>query len=199
MSTFTLVCGSASKSTQLRRQELCHGHRLKSSNSTRSVCGVGPADSTGKSLVRCWPGGMRSVRACGLGNRARLGVVGSWRSFSSVASEFEAKEPNRCRGFLSKTGRILIEQDARLAKRIGRGDNSLRLHKNDWAIGGQYLGRDHLGVERRSEVVYRRPVGIIVDIKALRLEGLVSVESIDVTDVGIERLQQLFPDEDFDS
>jgi hypothetical protein len=47
--------------------------------------------------------------------------------------------------------------------------------------------------------VYRRPVGIIVDIKALRLEGLVSVESIDVTDVGIERLQQLFPDEDFDS
>jgi|GEM_PF-2170272 hypothetical protein len=142
---------------------------------------------------------MRSVRACGLGNRARLGVVGSWRSFSSVASEFEAKEPNRCRGFLSKTGRILIEQDARLAKRIGRGDNSLRLNKNDWAIGGQYLGRDHLGLERRSEVVYRRPVGIIVDIKALRLEGLVSVESIDVTDVGIERLQQLFPDEDFDS
>ena len=96
-------------------------------------------------------------------------------------------------------GRILIEQDARLAKRIGRGDNSLRLNKNDWAIGGQYLGRDHLGLERRSEVVYRRPVGIIVDIKALRLEGLVSVESIDVTDVGIERLQQLFPDEDFDS
>lgn len=123
------------------------------------------------------------MRACGLGNRARLGVVGSWRSFSSVASEFEAKEPNRCRGFLSKTGRILIEQDARLAKRIGRGDNSLRLNKNDWAIGGQYLGRDHLGLERRSEVVYRRPVGIIVDIKALRLEGLVSVESIDVTDV----------------
>ena len=37
------------------------------------------------------------------------------------------------------------------------------------------------------------------NIKALRLEGLVSVESIDVTDVGIERLQQLFPDEDFDS
>jgi len=35
--------------------------------------------------------------------------------------------------------------------------------------------------------VYRRPVGIIVDIKALRLEGLVSVESIDVTDVKAAR------------
>ena len=39
----------------------------------------------------------------------------------------------------------------------------LRLNKNDWAIGGQHLGRDHLGLERRSEVVYRRPVGVIVD------------------------------------
>src|SRR6188508_1988494 len=123
MSTFTLVCGRASNSAQLHWAMAVLRSQSEKFQFLRSVCGVGPADSTGKSLVRCWPGGMRSVRACGLGNRARLGVVGSWRSFSSVASEFEAKEPNRCRGFLSKTGRILIEQDARLAKRIGRGDN----------------------------------------------------------------------------
>jgi hypothetical protein len=36
-------------------------------------------------------------------------------------------------------------------------------------------------------------------IKALRLEGLVSAERIEATNAGIERLQQLFPDEDFDS
>ena len=56
-----------------------------------------------------------------------------------------------------KMRRILIDRD------VGRGDNSLRLNINDWAIGGQHLGRDHLGLERRSEVMDRRPVSVIVD------------------------------------
>jgi hypothetical protein len=42
-------------------------------------------------------------------------------------------------------------------------DVALRLNRNDWAIGGQHLGGDHLGLERCSEVVNRRPVGVIVD------------------------------------
>ena len=36
-------------------------------------------------------------------------------------------------------------------------------------------------------------------LKALRREGLMMVEVLDVTDAGIERLQQLFPDDDFDT
>ena len=43
------------------------------------------------------------------------------------------------------------------------GVRALRLNKNDWAIGGQHLGRDHLGLKRCGEVVDRRPVGVIVD------------------------------------
>jgi hypothetical protein len=45
----------------------------------------------------------------------------------------------------------------------GQKHDSLRLNKNDWAIGGQHLGRDHLGLQRCSEVVHRRPVGVGVD------------------------------------
>src|SRR5262249_52754097 len=57
MSTVTSVCGSASNSLQL------HCIRTLSSNVSaklhlaRSTRGVGPAESTGKSLTRCWPGG----------------------------------------------------------------------------------------------------------------------------------------------
>jgi hypothetical protein len=63
-----------------------------------------------------------------------------------------------------------IEEDAQIeplrlsALAIGlAGHDCLRLNKDNWAIGGQHLGRDHLRLERGSEVVYRRPVGVIVD------------------------------------
>ena len=50
-----------------------------------------------------------------------------------------------------------------LGDRTGQKHDSLRLNKNDWAIGGQHLGGHHLGLERCSEGVNRRPVGVIVD------------------------------------
>jgi len=46
---------------------------------------------------------------------------------------------------------------------LGMAFSCLWLNKYDWAIGGQHLGGDHLGLERCSEVVNRRPVGVIVD------------------------------------
>jgi hypothetical protein len=50
-----------------------------------------------------------------------------------------------------------------------------------------------------AESIGLQKAAISKHIKVLRREGLVSAECIDVTDAGIARLQQLFPDEDFDS
>ena len=65
MSTVTVSAGSPRNS--------CHGHDMGSStwpwivkpHSSSGVCGVGPADSTGKSVVRYCPGGMRDGSATG--------------------------------------------------------------------------------------------------------------------------------------
>ena len=68
------------------------------------------------------------------------------------------------------TSSILIcspssKHDSALAIGLAKGHDSLRLrlNKNDWTIGCQHLGRNDLGLERSSEIVYRRPVGVIVD------------------------------------
>ena len=47
---------------------------------------------------------------------------------------------------------------------FGLADNtgSLRLYKDDWAIDCEHPGRDHLSLERSIEVVYRRPIGVII-------------------------------------
>src|ERR671912_350893 len=63
MSTATLVRGSAWNSSQdhfARREPPCWSAKLQSSSRVR---GVGPADSTGKSAVTCWPGGTRPAAA----------------------------------------------------------------------------------------------------------------------------------------
>ena len=74
MSTVTVSAGSARNSS--------HGHDTGSStapwivklHSSSGVCGVGPAESTGKSRVTYWPGGTRAgidVRAGGPGSLVR--------------------------------------------------------------------------------------------------------------------------------
>src|SRR5215470_10851685 len=60
MSTWTLVCGKAASSAQLHSPSILPPLLSVNPHDARSACGVGPADSTGKSLVRCWPGGTRS-------------------------------------------------------------------------------------------------------------------------------------------
>src|SRR5260370_7407199 len=64
MSVLIVVCGSASKSSQLhlpsREQFSC---RAKGQSSSL-ICGVGPAERTGKSVVTYCPGGSRFSGVC---------------------------------------------------------------------------------------------------------------------------------------
>src|SRR5262249_42744033 len=84
MSTVTSVCGSASNSLQL------HCIRTLSSNVSaklhlaRSTRGVGPAESTGKSLTRCWPGGRRAERGSAAPLRRKPREIGGWVIDASV-------------------------------------------------------------------------------------------------------------------
>src|SRR5487761_475716 len=58
MSTVTSSLGSARNSAQLH--VFCRPRRpIEKLQPSRGVCGVGPADRTGKSLVTYWPGGTR--------------------------------------------------------------------------------------------------------------------------------------------
>src|SRR3954471_12001726 len=78
MSTVTVSEGSAMNSA--------HGHDTGSStapltrklHSSSGVCGVGPADSTGKSPTTCCPGGTRvgSTSARRLRKRGEIGDIG---------------------------------------------------------------------------------------------------------------------------
>src|SRR5262245_5137266 len=76
MSTFTLVCGRASNSAQLHWAIAVLRSQSEKFQLSRSVWGVGPADSTGKSLARCWPGGIRSLRVSDLRPRKPRDIVG---------------------------------------------------------------------------------------------------------------------------
>src|ERR1700746_901239 len=64
MSDLTVVLGSASNSAQLHlpsREPPSWRAKVQSSS---LICGVGPAERTGKSAVTYCPGGMRFFRAC---------------------------------------------------------------------------------------------------------------------------------------
>ena len=65
MSTTTVVCGSAWNSAHVHFASSDPPSCSASVHAARSTCGVGPADRTGKSLTRCWPGGTRALRPSG--------------------------------------------------------------------------------------------------------------------------------------
>src|SRR5213078_2016841 len=59
MSTVTASLGKARSSSHVHRTDSAPP-RMSKVHSSSGVCGVGPAESTGKSSVRYWPGGTRS-------------------------------------------------------------------------------------------------------------------------------------------
>src|SRR5882724_12023395 len=64
MSTVIWVAGKACSSSQdQRRISRPSGATRENDQVASATCGVGPADSTGKSSVVYWPGGTRSARA----------------------------------------------------------------------------------------------------------------------------------------
>src|SRR6266568_1423804 len=59
MSAVISSVGSARNSSQVQRRGSSTSPATVKSHRSNGVCGVGPADRTGKSLVRYWPGGSR--------------------------------------------------------------------------------------------------------------------------------------------
>src|SRR4029077_4880133 len=63
MSTVTLSLGSLRNSSQVHTFGSSTSPTIENVHSDRGRRGVGPADSTGKSFTRCWPGGTRELLA----------------------------------------------------------------------------------------------------------------------------------------
>src|SRR3954463_3330719 len=61
MSTVNVSCGSARNSSQVHVGGASTSPSIVNVQSSVSVRGVGPADSTGKSSTTYWPGGTRDV------------------------------------------------------------------------------------------------------------------------------------------
>src|SRR5437762_377343 len=65
MSTVKVSAGSSMNSAQLHEIGSSTSPVIEKLHWSSGVCGVGPADSTGKSVVRYWPGGIRLGSATG--------------------------------------------------------------------------------------------------------------------------------------
>src|SRR6185503_6130494 len=79
MSTVTVWLGSARRSFQVHDKGSSTSPRMVNVHSDRGVCGVGPADNRGKSLVTYCPGGTRarSTPAARLPRKPRENVTGA--------------------------------------------------------------------------------------------------------------------------
>src|ERR687894_2342031 len=76
MSTVTSSLGSARNSSQVQRRGSSTSPMIEKSHCSSGRCGVGPADRTGKSLVRYWPGGTRPLGASSRRPRKPREVIG---------------------------------------------------------------------------------------------------------------------------
>src|SRR6058998_2965411 len=116
MSTVIVSLGKARNSSQVQRCSSSTSPTIVKSHSSSGVCGVGPAESTGKSSVTYWPGGTRSR---GASSRLRplnpLEMIGM--ATPSVANRQHAhRSPAELRHAL-----VTDRQALRLLRRATRG------------------------------------------------------------------------------
>src|SRR5919198_5386780 len=71
MSTVTVSLGSARSSSHVQDTGSSTAPLIVKLHSSSGVCGVGPAESTGKSLTTYWPGGTRPAWAGSISWRRR--------------------------------------------------------------------------------------------------------------------------------
>src|SRR5258708_39581008 len=95
MSVLITGCGSASNSAQLHLPSREAPSCSASVQSATLMLGVGPADSTGKSVVTCWPGGTRSRGASVLRrdlNPREMGVSSIVGAFVASSAQFTSNQ-----------------------------------------------------------------------------------------------------------
>src|ERR671913_408832 len=76
MSAVTSSLGSARNSSHVQRRGSWTSPTIEKSHRSSGVCGVGPAERTGKSLVTYWPGGTRSLGGSSRRPRKPLEMIG---------------------------------------------------------------------------------------------------------------------------
>ena len=90
MSTVTVSLGSACNSSHVHETGSSTAPAIVKLHASSGVCGVGPADSTGKSSVTYWPGGTRDGSASGPAPAGKPREIGAHSSSSSPATRCSA-------------------------------------------------------------------------------------------------------------
>src|SRR5215469_1478900 len=101
MSVVMSSAGTACISAQFHDLSTRPSCRIEKVHSLRGVCGVGPADSTGKPFAMYWPGGTRSCASAGRKWRPRkprdTGLMAVLRS--DVVPEHHSQVPGAVAGY----------------------------------------------------------------------------------------------------
>src|SRR5689334_4687482 len=138
MSTVTVSEGSAWNCSQVHETGSSIAPRSANSHRSSAVCGVGPAESTGKSSVTYWPGGTRPASASSRRRPLKpleTNPIGSLLVVRRTLSGFPAQE--RRGGF----GVSLADQQAGAAAQVERVGTAR-------IVGGKHR-RDPRSRERR--------------------------------------------------
>src|SRR3712207_4965987 len=107
MSRVISSLGSARNSSHVQRRGSSTSPTIEKSHRSSGVCGVGPADRTGKSRVTNWPGGTRSAEAASRRPRKPREMIDITSSFhvrrsEEHTSELQSRQYLVCRLLLEK-------------------------------------------------------------------------------------------------